>query len=307
MSNELIVNVQNRITEMQRNEGLRLPPNYSAGNALNSAYLILSDNTKGESLLEKCDNRSISKALLNMVIQGLSPAKNQCYFIPYGKQCTLLRSYFGSVSILERLSNVEKVHAEVIYEGDQFEIGSDGDSLIVTEYEPSFANRDNPIVGAFAWIKQTDGTKVYTVMTKKEIDISWKKAKTKNVQNEFPQEMTKRTILSRAAKMFINSSSDNDLLVQAINETTEDEYENNRKDVTGSADDKTVNLERQFAQTKQAEQLPENTTPIGTEIPAMTERQEVGETLLDEPNFEREEDIDDGQANLFGQEGDYAF
>ena len=34
--------------------------------------------------------------------------------------------------------------------------------------------------------------------------------------------------------MFINSSSDNDLLVKAINETTEDEYDNNqpRKDIT---------------------------------------------------------------------------
>ena len=54
------------------------------------------------------------------------------------------------------------------------------------------------------------------------------------MQNDYPQEMAKRTVLSRAAKMFINSSSDNDLLVKAINETTEDEYDNNqpRKDIT---------------------------------------------------------------------------
>ena len=63
---------------------------------------------------------------------------------------------------------------------------------------------------------------------KKEIYKSWSKAKTKNVQNDYPQEMAKRTVLSRAAKMFINSSSDNDLLVKAINETTEDEYDNNQ-------------------------------------------------------------------------------
>lgn len=105
---------------------------------------------------------------------------------------------------------------------------------VVTNFKPSFLNRDNPIIGAFAWVEQTDGIKVYTIMTKKEIDKSWSKAKTKNVQNDYPQEMAKRTVLSRAAKMFINSSSDNDLLVKAINETTEGEYDNNqpRKDIT---------------------------------------------------------------------------
>ncbi|BDQ51070.1 DNA recombination protein RecT [Enterococcus faecalis] len=234
MGNELIVSVQNRIQEMQHGEGLRLPTGYSVGNALNSAYLILSDNSKGKSLLEKCHPTSVSKALLNMAIQGLSPAKNQCYFVPYGDQCTLMRSYFGSVSILERLSNVKKVHAEVIFEGDEFEIGSEDGRTVVTNFKPSFLNRDNPIIGAFAWVEQTDGIKVYTIMTKKEIYKSWSKAKTKKVQNDYPQEMAKRTVLSRAAKMFINSSSDNDLLVKAINETTEDEYDNNqpRKDIT---------------------------------------------------------------------------
>ena len=72
MGNELIVSVQNRIQEMQHGEGLRLPTGYSVGNALNSAYLILSDNSKGKSLLEKCHPTSVSKALLNMAIQGLS-------------------------------------------------------------------------------------------------------------------------------------------------------------------------------------------------------------------------------------------
>jgi len=66
MGNELIVSVQNRIQEMQHGEGLRLPTGYSVGNALNSAYLILSDNSKGKSLLEKCHPTSVSKALLNM-------------------------------------------------------------------------------------------------------------------------------------------------------------------------------------------------------------------------------------------------
>lgn len=55
------------------------------------------------------------------------------------------------------------------------------------------------------------------------------------VQQNFGQEMAKRTVLNRAAKMFINTSDDSDLLSGAINQTTENEYDddrNERKDVT---------------------------------------------------------------------------
>ncbi|WP_262343194.1 recombinase RecT, partial [Lactiplantibacillus plantarum] len=49
-----------------------------------------------------------------------------------------------------------------------------------------------------------NGNRTYTVMTKKDIDTSWSHAKTKKVQNEFPEEMAKRTVINRAAKFYIN-------------------------------------------------------------------------------------------------------
>lgn len=233
MSNELVQQVMRRVQDMQDNEGLRLPSGYSASNALNSAWLILTDDSKGPSLLTKCEPNSISKSLLNMVIQGLSPAKSQCYFIPYGKQCTLIRSYFGSMSVVKRLSNVKDIYAEVVFQDDGFDIGSERGRLVVTRYEPHFENRDKPIIGAFAVVEENDGNKVYTVMTKKEIDQSWSHAKTTKVQREFPQEMAQRTVISRAAKYYINSSDDNDLFVNAVNETTENEFDDRTvKDVT---------------------------------------------------------------------------
>ena len=233
MSNELVTMVNNNIEDMKNNEGLSLPPDYSVGNALNSAYLILSDTSKGQPLLDKCDQGSVIKALMNMAIQGLSPAKNQCYFIPYGNQLVMQRSYFGSISVVKRLSNVKDIQAQVVHKDDKFKIGGKDGVLVVKEFEPSFENLDKPIIGAFAWIEDINGNRTYTVMTKKDIDTSWSHAKTKKVQNEFPEEMAKRTVINRAAKFYINSSSDNDLFVKAVNETTSNEYENDdRKDVT---------------------------------------------------------------------------
>src|SRR5690625_7696181 len=70
-------------------------------------------------------------------------------------------------------------------------------------------------------------------MTRKEIDASWGQSKTgQAVHKKFPQEMAKRTVINRAAKAFINTSDDSDLLVDAINRSTENEYDNERIDVT---------------------------------------------------------------------------
>jgi recombination protein RecT len=45
--------------------------------------------------------------------------------------------------------------------------------------------------------------------------------------------MAKRTVINRAAKAFINTSDDSDLLIESINNTTSNEYqdENERKEV----------------------------------------------------------------------------
>lgn len=237
MTNELTQkqvtsNVASRIDEM-RGEGLLIAPNYSVSNALSSAYYALKNSSSGN-LLEKCTSESVYNALLDMVTQGLSPAKTQCYFVPYGNTVKLTRSYFGTMKVVKQLPEVKDMFAEVIYEGDDFKIKNENGRKVFVSHETDWMNADNPIVGAYCIIEKIDGEKILTVMTKKEIDKSWAQAKTKNVQNNFPQEMAKRTVINRAAKQFFNTSDDNDLFIDAVNRTTENEYDNERtvKDIT---------------------------------------------------------------------------
>ncbi|SFD57367.1 recombination protein RecT [Enterococcus casseliflavus] len=222
--------VNHKVAAMQQ-EGLALPQNYSPANALKSAFFAMS-NAAGGNLLEKCTKESIANSLLDMVVQGLSPAKTQCYFVPYGNQLKMTRSYFGTQAVLKRLRDVKDVWANIIYEGDQFDVEIIDGRETLKEHKTSFLNRDNPIIGAYCIIERSDGTKILTTMTKKEIDASWSQAKTKNVQNKFPQEMAKRTVLNRAAKAFVNTSDDSDLLIDAINNTTANEFqsESDRKE-----------------------------------------------------------------------------
>ena len=234
--------VLDRVKQMQDTQDLSLAKNYNASNALNAAFLELQkvQDRNHRPALEVCSHDSIVKSLLDMTLQGLSPAKDQCYFIVYGNELQMQRSYFGTVAAVKRLDGVQKVRAEVVHQDDAFEIGSNEDmELVVKQFTPSFENQDKPIIGAFAMIKTDEGTD-FTVMTKKEIDQSWAQTRQKNnkVQQNFSQEMAKRTVLNRAAKMFINTSDDSDLLTGAINDTTSNEYDDERRDVTPVEDEK---------------------------------------------------------------------
>lgn len=282
--------VLDRINQMKTTQDLSLPRNYNASNALNAAFLELQkvQDRSHRPALEACTQDSIVKALLDMTLQGLSPAKDQCYFIVYGNELQMQRSYFGTVAAVKRLDGVQKVRAEVVHQDDDFEIGANDDmELVVKRFNPKFENQDKPIIGAFAIIKTDKGTD-FTVMTKKEIDQSWAQTRQKNnkVQQNFSQEMAKRTVLNRAAKMFINTSDDSDLLTGAINDTTSNEYDDEeRRDVTPAAESK-----------QQA------TTELLEGFKKAQEDKTKGVKEDGNSNEEPREDVADGQTDLFNEE-----
>ena len=220
--------VLNTINDNTASGQLVLPEDYVVGNALKSAYLTL-QGTKDKnykSAMEVCTQKSIANALLDMVVMGLNPAKKQCYFIVRGTELTMMPSYFGNQTALKRLPSVNDVYANVIYEGDTIEIENVAGRDVLKSHTTSFANRDNPIMGAYAVIEKANGEKVYTFMTKKEIDACWDKSSSKDrtVHKEFASEMAKRTVINRACKYYVNTSTDADMLVQAINRTIDNEF-----------------------------------------------------------------------------------
>lgn len=301
-----------------KDEGLALPAHYNAQNALKAAYLRLQTvkDRQGRPALTVCTEPSIANALLDMAIQGLSPAKNQCYFIVYGNELQMQRSYFGTIAALKRLDSVEDIDAQVVHRGDKFEIGADEFCrTIVTKFEPSFTNLDKEIIGAFAFIKLANGRVDFTVMTKAQIDTSWAQSRNRqnNVQKKFSDEMAKRTVLNRAAKMFINTSDDSDLLTGSINAATEAEYEE-PKDVTATTEEESsTQLLADFKKAQEAEK--KSNTPQGPEKPVEDENSEDGKTIESDVKNDfrsdpqgtdkgNEEELPDGQTSIYDFVGD---
>ena len=305
MANELTLlqkditdNIARKLDELKKDGGLAIPANYNPANALKSAFFEMTNSASGN-LLEKCSRESIANSLLNMAIQGLSPAKKQCYFVPYGQNLSMQRSYFGTQKVVKSLTNVDDIWATIIYEGDEFEIKIEGGRERIAKHTTSFLNRDNDIIGAYCIIKKSDGEEVLTVMTRKEIEASWSQSKNKSVQNKFPQEMAKRTVINRAAKAFINTSDDSDALIQAVNDTTEEEFENEQE---RAVRDVTETVEREANQvlieTKpkakakakpkpepEAVEVPEDISLPGEIIQAEEIANEMGDLFEEGPGF----------------------
>lgn len=221
-----------RIKDLQGQGDIALPKNYNCANALKSAFLILSETVDRDkkSVLQSCSKESICNSLLDMCIQGLSPAKKQCYFIPYGGKLQLSKSYLGNIAATKRLKGVKNVFANCIFEGDEFEYKLDLDTGLkkITKHEQSFENIDtSKIKGAYAVIVMEDGNNYVEVMNINQIKNSWNQGAAKGnsgAHKNFTDEMAKKTVINRACKHFVSTSDDSDLLISAF-ERTNKEYD----------------------------------------------------------------------------------
>jgi len=213
---EVVDNVLSKVNQFEKLGQIRLPKDYSPENALKSAYLILKDqkDKSGTSVLDSCKKDSIANALLDMVVQGLSPMKKQCAFVPYGDQLTLVREYHGTIALAKRFGGVKDITANVIYQADEFayQIDPETGRKKVTKHEQSLDNIDiNAIKGAYAVLILEDGSTYTEVMTMVQIRTAWNQGAMKGgspAHKNFTDQMSLKTVINRACKLFISSSDD---------------------------------------------------------------------------------------------------
>ena len=235
---ELVDSVLKRVMEFQSKGELDLPPNYSAANALKSAWLMLQETVDRNKapVLNVCTRASIANSMLSMVVQGLNVDKKQGYFIAYGKKLCFQRSYFGAVAVCKRVdATLDDIYAECIYKDDTLEYRIEAGKKIIDKHIQKFGSIDDEnIIGAYAVAHNKDGsTKRSEIMTIEEIKQAWKQSQMRPVDDngnikagsthdKFGAEMAKKTVTNRLAKKIINTSSDSDLLIQLVQQNDHD-------------------------------------------------------------------------------------
>ena len=286
---------------------LHLPENYSPENALKSAWLKLQEvkDKSGKPVLATCTPASVANSLLDMIVQGLNPAKDQCYFIAYGSQLVCQRSYFGSMAVVKNVAGAKDIYAEVVYKGDVFEYEIRGKHKQITKHTQKLENIDGKsIVAAYAVIEFEDRQDYTEIMTMAEIKQAWLQGQVykeggNSVHHKFAAEMAKKTVINRACKAFINSSNDSSLLIRAYNRAGDviDEQDLD-EEIATNANGEIIDIEGEIleeADEKAEENIEEQTkteekTPEKEQIPPKNEQKapekdNPGQQTLDGPGF----------------------
>lgn len=232
-----------RIQELKGWQALKVPEDYSPENAIRSAMLIIEEAETKDNVpvIQACSQSSIMDALLNMVIQGLSPMKQQCDFIPYKGKLRLQREYAGTLALAKRFGGVvgEPI-ANVIYQDDTFKYKIDPETgkKELVEHTQELENIDiNKIKGAYAFVFYKGSEKPHMeIMTYAQIKKSWEQGPMKgqgHAHKNFPDRMSRKTVLNRACSQFINSSNDAPITVDVESkdhqkEAAQEEIQNNQ-------------------------------------------------------------------------------
>lgn len=177
--------------------------------------------------LAQCDDASILQALMTCSSLGLEPDGRVAHLVPYGKTCQLIIDYKGIVELAYRSGLVVSIHADVIREGDLFELSLG----IVKQHVPWFWRQDKEsvaegkIIGAYCLIRLQGNAEKHEVMTRDEIDAVRKQSASGNSGpwvSHYP-EMAKKTVFRRASKWISLSSeirdaydSDDDRIVDSL-------------------------------------------------------------------------------------------
>ena len=214
MQEETTQQIMDRVTGWQETGEVVLPKGYHVGNAIKLAWLYLQtvENLQHQKAIDYCTKDSICNALLNMVINGEYPQKH-CYFIMYGNRLEWQERYLGKLMRAKRDTEIEKVNAQVIYEGDEFvyTIDDDGQKQLV-KHVPNLANIDNTkILAAYAVVINKDGTRHIEVMTRTQIQKAWEQGAMKGksgAHTNFTDQMCMKTVIQRACKIALDSTAD---------------------------------------------------------------------------------------------------
>lgn len=206
--------VMKQVEELQQTGGLVLPKDYNVNNALKSAWIYIQtiETRTKQKAIDVCTKLSICNCLLEMVIRGQHPKKH-CYFIPCGNSLEYWERYTGKLLRAKRDTNIQEVVAQVIYEGDNFVYGVDKNGYYqLIKHETAIENiNPDKIKAAYAVVINYDGSRHLEVMTMDQIRKSWQQGAargTSGAHQNFTDQMCKKTVIARACKIELDSTTD---------------------------------------------------------------------------------------------------
>ena len=167
-------------------------------------------------LLKDCSPQSLLNCVVDAAKRGLmigGPEKH-CAVVPFdtkggGTAAILIVQWQGKSFLWQRAGAIKKLKAQVVYEGDQFElISGDEDRIVHTpdfkaDRKPDWLNDINNIVGAYAIAWLPNGERVHTFVSRSALKRTMEAVRRKNNGklgfgwNDWLPEMCAKTAIHR--------------------------------------------------------------------------------------------------------------
>lgn len=177
---------------------------------------LLKDNYKYQ-MFEK-NPTSLRSALIDLSASKLSlnPVLKYCYLVPRKNELTLMISYKGMMKLLVDEGTVKTIEAHEVWSCDFFEVEYGSQKKIT--HKPDFIKREEVVVtgdtevnsykliGFYAVAKLHNNEIIFEFLSLKEINKIKNCAQTKNVWDNWFEEMAKKTAIKRLAKNLVTST-----------------------------------------------------------------------------------------------------
>jgi recombination protein RecT len=211
---ELVAKVEDKFLQVVQETGSQLSWVKESGFALQCL-----DNNP---MLQKCDQASVMKAIYNVALTGLTlnPKLAYCYLVPRGNKAVLDISYQGLIYLMTNTLNVKYLHADEIFENDEFDYYTDQTGIKLHHRPNKFGDRGKSI-GAFAVAYLTDGECIAVVLNNNEIEAIKKTSQSANSKFSpwvtFEGEMRKKTAVKRLWKIIPKTDKVAEATLEGIN------------------------------------------------------------------------------------------
>lgn len=201
---EKLKTVQGLLKQMEAQIKMALPQHLTTEKMIRLCTTEFSKNP----LLLECTQISLLGAVMQASQLGLTPGGilGECYFLPFKNakkgvyECQFIVGYRGLVSLANRSGQVKRFQARAVYQGDVFDYEYGLDEFL--KHKPS-EEETGEITHVYAVLELTNGSKIFEVMTRKAIEFVRAKSqgKNNNVWVDYFDEMAKKTVIRRLAKL----------------------------------------------------------------------------------------------------------
>lgn len=176
-----------------------LPTHMSVDRVVTGVRLALAMNPA----LEQCEPKTVLFSVMAACRLGLeinSPLQ-QCWLIPYGKECTLQVGYRGYQELARRDGSIRNIEARCVYDGDVFDYQLGTTPLIA--HKPMGVTDDDKITHVYAIAFDPQGKAfAFDVLRRDEVEAARAVSRMKDgpAWSKWYGEMARKTAVRRLAK-----------------------------------------------------------------------------------------------------------